>query len=47
MVFDEHQTKQFQNEVAYKIFNSMVKRYPFAHSQSEDFLPKQIIDLIC
>ena len=46
MVFDEVQTKQFQNEVAYKIFNSMVRRYPFSHSQTEDFLPKQIIDLI-
>ena len=46
MVFDERETKQFENEVAYKVFNSIVNRYPFSHSQTENFLPKQIIDLI-
>jgi hypothetical protein len=46
MIFEDIQTKQFENEVAYKVFNSSVNRYPYAHSQSKNFLPKPIIDLL-
>ena len=35
-----------KNEIAYKIYNSIVQRYPFAHSETQSLLPESLIDQI-
>ena len=36
----------FKSEVAYKIYNSSVQRYPYAHSETKDFLPSSLFEQI-
>ena len=35
-----------KNEIAYKIYNSVVQRYPFAHSETEGLLPERLLEQI-
>ncbi len=35
-----------KSEIAYKIYNSSVNRYPFAHSETENILPNRILEEI-
>ena len=36
----------FKNEIAYKIYNSSIQRYPYAHSETRNFLPSSLCDEI-
>ena len=35
-----------KSEIAYKIFNSLVNRYPFPHSETDNFLPTRLLEEI-
>lgn len=35
-----------KNEIAYKVYNSFVRRYPFPHCEINNFLPDELVELI-
>ncbi len=41
-----HDLDALKSEIAYKIYNSSVSRYPFAHSETGDFLPVRLLEEI-
>ena len=42
----ESNTLAFESEMVYKIYNSQINRYPYAHGQIESFLPTDLINTI-
>ena len=41
-----HDLDVIKSEIAYKIYNSSVNRYPFAHSETDNFLPIGLLEEI-
>ena len=41
-----HDLDAIKSEIAYKIYNSSVNRYPFAHSETDNFLPIGLLEEI-
>ena len=46
MLVTKEKAINFESEIAYKIYNSKVNMYPFAHGQIENFLPADLIDSV-
>ena len=42
----DEEKDSFKNEIAYKIYNSSIQRYPYAHSETSNFLPSSLFDEI-
>ena len=42
----DEEKDSFKNEIAYKIYNSSIQRYPYAYSETSNFLPSSLFDEI-
>ena len=45
-LFTDKETKGFEKQMIYKVINSNLKDFPFPHFETEEFLPKEIIEKV-
>mgnify|MGYP001177700701 CR=1 FL=1 len=45
-LFTDKETKGFEKQMIYKVINSNLKHFPFPHFETEEFLPKEIIEKV-
>ena len=46
MLITKEESINFESEIVYRIYNSKLNIYPFAHGQIENFLPEDLIHLV-
>ena len=46
ILFAQKETKGFEKQMIYKVINSNIKHFPFPHFETEEFLPKEIIEKV-
>ena len=46
MLVAKEKAINFESEIAYKVYNSKLNFYPFAHGQIENFLPAELINAV-